>query len=98
MECDGALELGAEVSAKFRGAYCEAVVKKVVNPQLEVRVRFDNSDYGVHTLLSRVSLCACVCMLVCVRVRVGGWVCVCVCARVSACVYRVDSSLCVVAG
>lgn len=50
MECESVLEQGAEVSAKFRGAYCEAVVKRVSQANVEVRVKFIDEELGVHSV------------------------------------------------
>jgi hypothetical protein len=55
MECESApLEVGAAVSAKFRGAFCEAVVKRVLQSQVEVKVKFAKEDKGVHVVPSKV--------------------------------------------
>lgn len=79
MEWEGeALEPGTEVSAKFRGAFCEAVIRRVIHFQREVKVKFDNEEYGIQTLKEKV----------CDRGVVVGW-CTRTCVSVDVCVHRI---------
>eukprot|EP01134_Creolimax_fragrantissima_P000119 CFRG0119T1 len=45
MECDGPLEIGTEVSAKFRGAFCEAIVRESTN-DIHVHVKFVDKSFA----------------------------------------------------
>eukprot|EP00123_Amoebidium_parasiticum_P015974 comp23226_c1_seq1/m.37871 comp23226_c1_seq1/g.37871 ORF comp23226_c1_seq1/g.37871 comp23226_c1_seq1/m.37871 type:complete len:174 (-) comp23226_c1_seq1:4-525(-) len=47
MECEGVLEIGTEVSAKYKGAFCEAVIKSV-EASLEARLEFTVKGKGSH--------------------------------------------------
>eukprot|EP00124_Ichthyophonus_hoferi_P000585 Ihof_evm19s22 gene=Ihof_evmTU19s22 len=47
MEYEGILETGLEVSAKYKGAFCEAVIS-TVEPRLEARVDFTVKSKGSH--------------------------------------------------
>lgn len=58
MECESApLEIGAAVSAKFRGAFCEAVVKRILQSQVEVKVKFARDEKGIQLVPSKVLCC-----------------------------------------
>ncbi len=53
MDCEGILSVGTQVSAKFKGAFCEAVIKEVT-PSLDVRVDFQRHSKSIHCLDSGV--------------------------------------------